>query len=119
MIVFGLIGLIVGIIEGTLGAGAGAIMIPLLIWNGMSYQEAVAVGLAINSVPRGVPGLYLYYKQGKWRIKESIVMIITSTFGILVGSYVFTTYKISNKLLSRIFAVVMMMVSIVMWISNT
>jgi uncharacterized membrane protein YfcA len=118
MIFFILIGLIVGILEGSLGAGAGAVLIPLLIWNGLSYSEAVALGLAMNSVPRGVPGVYIYYKQGDWRIRESIVVILSSTVGVFLGAYLMSIYKIPHRTMTRILSVVLMLLSIGLWTTN-
>jgi uncharacterized membrane protein YfcA len=117
MIFLVLIGLIVGILEGSLGAGAGAVLIPLLIWSGLSYSEAVAVGLAMNSFPRGVPGVYVYYKQGDWRIRESIVVILSSTVGVFLGAYLMSIYKISHEVMTRILSVVLMMMSVGLWFS--
>ena len=118
LIGFLVIGLCCGLLAGTLGAGGYSIMMPLLMWSGMSYAEAVAVGLAVNSVPQGAPGLYLYYKKGKWRVNESIAVIIGSTIGVLIGAYIITTYKIPQLLLTRILAISMILIGIVIGLSG-
>jgi uncharacterized membrane protein YfcA len=112
MLLFGflIIGLVCGLLAGTLGAGGYSIMMPLLMWSGMSYAEAVAVGLAVNSVPQGAPGLYLYWKKGEWKIRESIAVMIGSTIGVFIGAYAITNYKISQDTLTRILAVSMILI---------
>ena len=97
MIQFILIGIITGITIGLVGIGAGVIMIPLLIYNGMTIKQAVAAGLVLQLVPQSIFGVIEYYKAGDVKIYETIMIIIGSTLGIYLGSILSTRNYISEQ----------------------
>jgi len=97
MIQFILIGIITGITIGLVGIGAGVIMIPLLIHNGMTIRQAVASGLVLQLVPQSIFGVIEYYKKGDVKIYETIMIIIGSTLGIYIGSILSTRNYISEQ----------------------
>jgi hypothetical protein len=106
------VGIISGILSGSLGAGGGVIMVPLLLLCGMTIQESITVGLAITTVPSGAPGLYLQYKAGNFKVKESIIVTFGVLIGIIIGSYVIIEYNLSQKTLTRALSILMMFLSI-------
>jgi uncharacterized membrane protein YfcA len=110
-----IIGLISGFMAGLLGSGGQVIMMPLLIFFGLSYNESIAINLAVNAVPQTGPGLYLYYKKGAFKFKETIAVIIGSCFGVLRGAYFVTNYNMSQKFLTKMLAIVMITLGVIIW----
>lgn len=87
-ILFIIIGIITGTSVGLTGIGTGVLLIPLLIYSGMNPQETVATVLALQVVPQSFPGLYLYYKKGSLDFVKTFFVIIGSSIGIYIGSYI-------------------------------
>jgi uncharacterized membrane protein YfcA len=110
-----IIGLISGLLAGMIGAGGQVIMLPLLMSTGLTYNQSLAIGLAVNAVPQTGPGLYLYYKNGDFKLRESIYVIIGSTIGVLFGAYIVTKYKLSQKIMSRILSISMIILAGIIW----
>ena len=59
-ILYLLIGVLSGVSMGIIGVGAGMITIPLLLYTGLSVQQAVATSLIIQLLPQSLPGCLLY-----------------------------------------------------------
>ena len=51
------LGFITGISVGTVGIGAGSLLMPILIMMGVPIKTSVATGLAIQLIPQSFPGL--------------------------------------------------------------
>ena len=112
MIQFILIGIITGITIGLVGIGAGVIMVPMLIYNGMNIKEAVATGLVLQLVPQSIFGVIEYYKSGNVKIYETIMVIIGSTLGIYLGSILSTKNYISDKNIYLILSIILVLTGI-------
>lgn len=117
MLIYTLIGLLSGLMAGMIGAGGQVIMLPLLMWSGLTYNQSIAIGLAVNAVPQTGPGLYLYYKNGDYKFWESVYVIIGSTIGVLFGAYIVTAYELSKKFMCRVLSISMIILAIIMWYS--
>jgi uncharacterized membrane protein YfcA len=115
ILLFIFVGLFSGIMAGIVGSGGQVVMMPLLLLCGLNYNESIAINLAVNAVPQTVPGLYLYYKKGQFKYKESIAVIIGSTFGIFIGAYVVTKNNLSQKFLIRILSLSMIILGYIIW----
>ena len=115
MLIYILIGLLSGIMAGMLGAGGNVIMLPLLMWSGLTYNQSIAIGLAVNAVPHTGPGLYLFYKNGDYKFWESLYVILGSTIGVLVGAYMITAFKLSQKFMCRVLSIIMVILAGIMW----
>ena len=95
-ILYFLIGAISGVSMGIIGVGAGMLTIPLLLYTGLSVQQAVATSLIIQLLPQSLPGVMLYVKKGviNWKLVIiSVFLVLGSLVGIYVGSYL-VTHKI-------------------------
>ena len=98
-ILYFLIGIISGISMGIIGVGAGMLTIPLLLYTGISVQQAVATSLIIQLLPQSLPGVMLYFKKGVIDIKLLIIsafLVIGSLVGIYIGSYLVTNHIIDT-----------------------
>jgi uncharacterized membrane protein YfcA len=112
MIQFILIGIITGITIGLVGIGAGVIMIPLLIYNGMTIKQAVASGLVLQLVPQSIFGVIEYYKAGDVKIYETVMIIIGSTLGIYLGAILSTRNYINERNIYLLLSIILVVTGI-------
>lgn len=98
------LGIVIGLINGILGAGGGMVAVPLLKKAGLSqktsHANAIAVILPITIMSAGI---YLY--KGNVTFSEAAVYMPTGLLGAIIGTYLLK--KISPKWLKRIFGVLM------------
>ena len=95
-----LIGIPIGIINVTLGAGGGIISVPILKAAGMSQKQAQANTIAI--LPLSVISFYMYIKKGFTSFNSIITILPASALGAIIGTVVFS--KLSNRFLSVAFS---------------
>ncbi len=109
-----LLGLIAGLLSGSVGVGGGVIMVPLAIWFlGYTQHQAQGMSLAVLAVPVTFIAAYTYHKNGHeldWRY----ALIIAGAF--VVGGYFGSkiAININQQLLKKIFGVILMIVAIKM-----
>ena len=97
------IGTVAGTLIGTIGAGAGALLVPsLMFFAGQSMQGAVGVTLAM-----GIGGAYLYYKKGLIDLWVVAAVAIGMLAGILGGGALATSGEISPVKLELLLGVVL------------
>ena len=103
-VITALSGLLIGTVNGLMGAGGGILAVPLLKKCGMEQKDAhvnaVAVILPICVMSAG---LYLY--KGNVTFKDALPFIPSGIVGSLLGTVIIK--KISPIYLKRIFAVIM------------
>uniref|UniRef100_A0A6C0IM15 Membrane transporter protein n=1 Tax=viral metagenome TaxID=1070528 RepID=A0A6C0IM15_9ZZZZ len=95
-----LIGILSGVSMGIIGVGAGMLTIPLLLYTGLSVQEAVATSLIIQLLPQSLPGVMLYWNKKVINLKLIIIsafLLIGSLIGIYIGSYLVTKNIINTE----------------------
>jgi uncharacterized membrane protein YfcA len=81
-----LVGVLAGYFIGLVGIGAGVIMIPLLVVNGFTLEQAVAAGLMLQLVPQSLPAIYVYWKNNHVLVRECVLLIVTSMLGMFLGA---------------------------------
>lgn len=108
-----LVGLIAGILSGLLGIGGGVIIVPVLVFLlGFSQHSAQGTTLAMLVPPIGLLAAWTYYSKGHVDIKVAAVMCIGFFVGGLLGAKFATA--LSDTMLTRIFGVAMLLVSVKM-----
>ena len=105
------IGLVSGYFIGLVGIGAGVIMIPMLLYAGFTLHQAVATGLFLQLIPQSLPAVYMYYKTSKFLLWESLVLVVGSTVGTLLGAYQSSHGWVSKRTLYMILFTLMMVSS--------
>lgn len=110
-----LAGLLSGFVMGMIGIGGGAFLVPLLLFSGLTLQQATAIVLLTQVVPQTLPALLLYYKNNTLPIKEGILVILGSLIGTTIGAYVSTSGYMSQKLLYRCAAISLIVLGILIW----
>lgn len=104
-----LIGLTAGLLSGLVGIGGGIIMVPLLLFMGLSQHHAQGTSLAVLSVPVTLLAAINYYKQGYVDWKFAIVMAIFFIIGGYFGSKL--AVHLDQKILKKIFGVILLIVA--------
>ncbi len=112
-----IIGLIAGFVSGSFGVGGGIVLIPALVFlMGFTQHQAQGTSLALMVAPIGLIAAWNYYKQDYVNIKVAIILLIAFFIGSYFGSLL--AVKISGRLLQKIFAVMMMIVAIKMFLGK-
>lgn len=104
-----LIGVCAGVFSGLIGIGGGIIMVPLLLFVGLSQHSAQGTSLATLMVPVTFLAVLNYHKAGYVEWKYVVVIALSFFIGGFLGSKLAIT--IDQKLLKKIFALVLLFVA--------
>ena len=108
-----LLGLIVGVLSGLIGISGGVIIIPALVFLfGLSQHQAQGTTLALMVPPIGILAAWTYYKQGYVDLKIAAFICLGFLFGGLLGAKLATS--VSNIVLERIFGVALLLIALKM-----
>jgi len=107
LIVYITIGIISGLLMGTVGIGGGVVLVPLLLATGLHLPQVVAVTLAMQAVPQTLGALYVYYKAGHVLVWPTVLVVLGSAAGSAVGAYVATRNYFSEQTLYRFMSALM------------
>lgn len=109
-----LIGLMAGILSGLVGVGGGIIMVPLFVFFlGLTQHNAQGLSLAVMLPPVTFLAVYNYHNAGGGEnIDWKIALIVATLF--IVGGFFGSKLAllIDQRLLKRIFGVMMLIVAI-------
>jgi uncharacterized protein len=109
-----LLGLLAGFLSSMVGIGGGIVIVPTLVMGfGLSQHTAQGTTLAMLSLPVALIGAINYYKQGAVNWQFALIICI----GFVVGSYFGSkiALEISEKLVKRFFAILLVLVAIKMF----
>ncbi|WP_457560506.1 sulfite exporter TauE/SafE family protein [Caminibacter sp.] len=95
-----IIGIIVGFFSGFLGIGGGTILIPLLLFIGFGFKEAVGISVT-QMMLSSIYGSYLNYKKGLLKVNHAFSIAIGGAIGASLSGIILT--YASSKLLGAIF----------------
>jgi hypothetical protein len=112
-----IVGILSGMLAGVFGVGGAIIVIPALVFIlGFSQHDAQGTSLAFMLPPVGILATWNYWKEG--HVNWKIALILSLTF--VVGSWLGSQFSInmSDKLLRRLFGVLMILVAIKMIFSK-
>ncbi len=110
------IGLTAGLLSGLLGIGGGVILVPaLLALLGVSQAEAQGTSLALFTLPVAALGAYTYWHHGH----VDLFALPSMAVGFLLGGFMGgkLAVKLPAAILSRIFAIALIVFGIKMLIS--
>lgn len=106
--------IVVGIFVGLTGIGAGALLLPILIFYNFTLEQSVAISLFINAVPNTLPGLYLYYKEGHFDLQSALILSFGTVIGSTLGAYLALYYFIDKKIVYRIYTALLFLLAFYM-----
>jgi uncharacterized membrane protein YfcA len=117
VIILVLIGLLTGVMSGLFGIGGGIIVIPALVLIfGMTQHQAQGTSTAFMLLPVGLLAFLNYYKAGHINIKYAAIIAVAFFVGAFFGSKL--AINISEVNLKKVFAIVMILVSIKLFFSK-
>lgn len=112
-----IIGIITGVVAGLLGIGGAIIMVPALVFiMGLSQHQAQGTSLAVMLPPIGIIAAYNYYKAGAVNLKYALILAVAFIIGSYFGSKL--ALNIPQRLLQRIFALLLLLISVKMLFSK-
>ncbi len=97
-------GVLIGIINGLLGAGGGMVTVPVLKKMGFSQSDAQANAIAVV-LPISVLSAVLYLFRGYVMISDALIYIPGGIIGTVIGTFLLK--KISPRYLKKIFGAFM------------
>lgn len=104
------IGAAAGVLSGLFGIGGGIVIVPALVFLGLTQHEASGTSLAALVFPVGVLGVidYAHRHQVRWYYAAGIALGLAA--GALAGAKI--SGRISNQALSRGFGVLLLVASV-------
>ncbi len=104
------IGLIAGLVSGTMGVGGGVVLIPgMMLLLGMEQKLAQGTSLALMAFPVFVVSAYSYWKEGYVDIKIALILLATFILGSYFGSKIAISLPVS--ILRKIFGFFLLFVA--------
>jgi len=117
---FILLGIIAGVVSGTLGLGSGALVVPaLVLLPFFAFEQKSAQGTALAlMVPMALLGALRYWKNPEIEINMVFIMLIVlgALPGVLVGTELAS--RLPSHVLRKIFAVFLAIVAIKMFTAS-
>ena len=112
-IITAILGIISGIIGGSVGTSGSNVIIPGLIMFKISpnYQTAVGTTLLTILPPLSIGAVYSYWKKNKIQVDISVILMITYAIAAFLGAYIALHY-VSGKTLSLCYAIYLLMISV-------
>jgi len=114
--IFVILGICAGVLSGTLGLGAGTILIPtLVLLCGFGQKSAQGMSLAAM-VPMALVGALLYWKNPEIPMNVSVIALII--IGALAGTIAGTELaaRLPSYILRKAFAIFLVIVAVRMFI---
>jgi uncharacterized protein len=112
-----LLGMVAGYFSGLVGIGGGVIIVPaLVLLFGFNEHTAQGTTLALLVPPIGILAVMSYYQKGYVDIKTAIIICIGFFIGGFIGGKM--AVGLSESLLRKIFAIVVMAVGVKMFFFN-
>lgn len=112
-IAFIFIGLLVGVLSGTLGVGGAIFIVPALVYI-FGWEQHLAQGttLAMLVPPIGILAAWKYYQAGHVNLEVAALMCV----GFFVGGYFggFFAQQLPAETLRRIFGAALFLISLKM-----
>ena len=111
------IGLVAGICSGIFGIGGGVVIVPLFVFLAkMSQKLATGTSLALLLPPLGLLGAVTYYRAGNVDVRAAAL----TAAGLFVGAWFGARLSLgmSDLVLKRAFAVVLVAVATRLWFSS-
>lgn len=113
LIILIIVGILSGMLAGIFGVGGAIIVIPALIFFlGMDQHDAQGTSLAFMLPPVGILATWNYWKEGHVNWKVALVLSLTFVIGAYLGSHI--SINLSDKLLRKLFGILMIVVAVKM-----
>jgi uncharacterized membrane protein YfcA len=112
-----MLGVIAGFFSGLVGIGGGVIIVPgLVLLFGFDQRLAQGTTLALLVPPIGLLAVISYFQKGFVDVRSAFLICIGFILGGLIGGKI--AVGLSEQLLKRIFAVLLIMLGVKMLLFN-
>lgn len=99
-----LVGIVIGAVNVTLGAGGGMLAVPFYRKIGMDQKQS-QVNAVATILPISIISTIIYLINGNVNLRDTYVFLFSGLFGSIAGTFLIK--KISNKYLTMFFALFM------------
>ena len=82
-----IIGIFVGFASGFFGIGGGTVLVPILLFLGFSFKEAIGISVT-QMMLSSMYGSYLNYKKGLLKIKNGLSLSIGGALGASLSGFI-------------------------------
>ena len=103
------IGLMAGMLSGLIGIGGGIIIVPMLLFIGLTQQQAQGTSLAVMLPPIAFLAVLNYHKAGQIEWKYALIISACFVIGSYFGSKI--AINIDQRTLKKIFGVVLLIIA--------
>lgn len=103
------IGLIAGMLSGLIGIGGGIIIVPMLLFIGLTQQQAQGTSLAVMLPPIAFLAVLNYHKAGQIEWKYALIISAFFVIGSYFGSKI--AINVDQRTLKKIFGVVLLIIA--------
>ena len=87
MVIAIIIGILVGFFSGFLGIGGGTILVPVLLFLGFGFKEAIGISVT-QMMMSSIFGSYLNYKKGLLKLKNGISLALGGAIGAALSGII-------------------------------
>jgi len=95
-----IIGIFVGFFSGFLGIGGGTVLVPVLLFLGFGFKEAIGISVT-QMMLSSIYGSYLNYKKGLLKIKNGLSLALGGALGAALSGFIVKHRKTRLKRSSR------------------
>jgi uncharacterized membrane protein YfcA len=111
IIILALVGLLAGLISGSLGVGGGIIIVPALVFFlGFTQHQAQGISLGMMLAPIGLLAFINYYREGYTNLKYSVLLLLAFFIGSYLGSRI--AVELPAATLKKVFGGLMLVAGI-------
>lgn len=114
LLLFGLLGLLAGVLSGLFGIGGGVVIVPgLILLGGLEIHTALGTSLGALLLPVGLLGALEYYRAGNVNVAAAGLVALGLFLGAYAGARI--GLEIAPTALTRLFAVFLVVVAVRLW----
>jgi len=95
-----IIGVIVGFASGFFGIGGGTVLVPILLFLGFDFKQAVGISVT-QMMLSSLFGSYLNYKKGLLKIKSGLSLAVGGALGASLSGLI--VKNLSKEILGAVF----------------
>ncbi len=108
------VGIFVGFASGFFGIGGGTILVPILLFLGFSFKEAVGISIT-QMMLSSLYGSYLNYKKGLLNLKKGLSLAIGGGVGGSLSGFILS--KVPDSILGALFLLLVLIAIIRFFVS--
>lgn len=114
LVILAFVGIITGLLAGTVGIGGGIILVPAMLAMGMPLAQSVTISLFIQSVPQTLPAMLMSASRPfPW--VPAVTIAFASMFGGILGAWGIKKFNVREIILKKLLATILIILGIFTW----